>query len=78
MLDIFNHALDRPKRNLATPNSPQRAITILWHFLPDLRHSAAFKRRQRFTLIESGDKDSTAAALLLSWLIVYTRRGDAR
>lgn len=73
---IICHALGeyRPNRDLATPKFFPRAIK-LWHIISALLHSpeGRIKRRQRFTLMDSGDM-----VTLLPCLIVYTRREDTR
>ena len=76
MLGILNHAMEehRPNRDSATPNSLLRVIK-LWYIMPGLLNSpdGRIKRRQRLSLLESGDM-----APLLLWLMAYTRRGDSR
>ena len=76
MLGILNHAIGehRPNRDSVTPNSLLRAIK-LWYLMPALLHSpdGRIKRRQRCTLVESGD-----IVLLLPWLMAFTRVGNSR
>lgn len=64
----------QPNWDLATPISLLWAVK-LWYILPTLLHSpdGRINRRQRFALLESGDK-----VLLLVWLMAHTRRGDTR